>query len=40
MNVAGAQHYSWKGVEIPRVAFEIAVTAEALTEEEATSLLR
>jgi serine/threonine protein kinase len=28
------QHYCWRGKEIPRTVFEIAVTAERLTEEE------
>jgi hypothetical protein len=40
MNVAGKQHYSWNGKEIPRVAFEVAVTADALTQAERASLLK
>lgn len=40
INVAGQQHYSWQGKEIPRTAFEIAVTADGLTVEEERWLVK
>jgi hypothetical protein len=40
INVAGMQGYTWKGQEIPRTTFEIAVTADPLTEEETSRLLK
>src|SRR5262249_62426310 len=34
INVDDRQYFSWRGKEIPKTGFEIAVSAEPLTEEE------
>jgi hypothetical protein len=39
-NTIDTQHYSWRGKEIPKTVFEIAVTADRLTKEERASLLK
>jgi hypothetical protein len=34
VNVGDKQYYCWQDKEIPKTAFEVAVTADALTDEE------
>jgi hypothetical protein len=40
VNVGDKQYYCWEDKEIPRTVFEIAVTADSLTEEERRRLLK
>jgi hypothetical protein len=39
-HVGDRQYYCWRGREIPRTAFEIAVTADPLTEAERRRLVK